>query len=205
MLTVRYIFDDARNPLATGRFLAGAIFDVPSRNNNLGVTYTRNISSRFTNEARFNFSRLFVSFGDTTSLPGPSIQFSGTRSLASGASSLSFGTQNNLPQSRKVDVYQAQDTLISTIGNHKCENWSRYSPSGSKQLLLAKLSWSIYFYRKQPYSNFPPARVRVRFRPEHRWLLLPALRVRDLERRRLKTFCSADRAESILRVAIQIF
>lgn len=118
LLTVRYIFDDARNPLATGSFNAGAIFDVPSRNNNLGVTYTRSISSKFTNEARFNFSRLNVTFGDTTSLTGPRIQFSGTRAVSAGLSSLSFGTANNLPQSRKVDVYQAQDTLISTIGNH---------------------------------------------------------------------------------------
>jgi hypothetical protein len=118
LVSVRYIFDDSRNPLATGDFRAGAIFDVPSRNNNLGVTYTRNISSRFTNQARFNFSRLFVSFGDTSSNPGPRIQFAGTRSLAPSTFSQSFGSPNNLPQSRKVDVYQVQDTLISTLGNH---------------------------------------------------------------------------------------
>lgn len=118
LLSVRYIYDSTRFPVATGRFLAGAIFDVPSKNNNLGVTYTRNISSKFTNVGRFNFSRLDVSFGDTSSLPGPGIQFSGTRAVTGGLGSLSFGTQNNLPQSRKVDVYQLQDTLISTLGNH---------------------------------------------------------------------------------------
>jgi len=119
LLSVRYIHDSSRFPLATGRFLAGAIFDVPSKNNNIGVTYTRNISSRFTNESRFNFSRLDVKFGDPNgTLPGPGIQFSGTRAVTAGLSSLSFGTQNNLPQSRKVDVYQLQDTLISTLGNH---------------------------------------------------------------------------------------
>lgn len=116
-LQIRYIFDNARNPLATGRALAGAIFDVPARNNNLGATYTRQISSKYTNEARFNFSRLNVSFGDTSTKPGPSIGFTGTRDLNSD-SSLTFGTQNNLPQSRKVDVYQLQDTLISTLGDH---------------------------------------------------------------------------------------
>lgn len=116
-LSIRYIYDNARFPLATGRFLAGAIFDVPSKNNNLGVTYTRNISSTYTNEARFNFSRLDVQFGDTSTKPGPSIGFAGTRDLNFDLS-LTFGTQNNLPQSRKVDVYQFQDTLISTFGNH---------------------------------------------------------------------------------------
>ncbi len=119
LLTVRYIYDDARFPTATGRFTAGAIFDIPSTNNNLGVTYTRNFSARFTNEARFNFSRLDVKFGDPTGdLPGPGIQFAGNRAVTNGLSSLTFGTQNNLPQSRKVDVYQLQDTVISTLGNH---------------------------------------------------------------------------------------
>jgi len=118
-LSVRYIKDDARFPLATGRFTAGAIFDVPSKNNNLGLTYTRNISAKFTNEARFNFSRLDVKFGDPTGdLPGPGIAFAGNRSLAGGTFSLTFGTQNNLPQSRKVDVYQVQDTLFANLGNH---------------------------------------------------------------------------------------
>jgi len=115
-LTARYIFDDSRNPLAVGNILAGAAFDVPSKNNNLGVTYTRTISARTTNEARFNFSRLDVKFGDTNNLPGPGISFSGTRDLNFNLS-LNFGTPNNLPQSRVVDVYQFQDTIITTRGN----------------------------------------------------------------------------------------
>jgi outer membrane receptor protein involved in Fe transport len=117
-LTLRYIFDDDDFPIATGRALAGALFDVPSRNNNLGVAYTRFLSPRFVNEARFNFSRLSVEFGDPEgTLPGPGIQFSGTRDLQFNFS-LTFGTQNNLPQSRTVDVWQEQDTVSATIGNH---------------------------------------------------------------------------------------
>lgn len=117
-LTARYIFDNDENPgAATGRILAGAAFAVPSRNNNLGVTYTRILTPRISNEFRFNFSRLNVSFGDTNSRPGPEISFNGTRNEFSDLSS-TFGTQNNLPQSRKVDVYQVQDNLSTTIGNH---------------------------------------------------------------------------------------
>ena len=91
---------------------------VPSKNNNLGTTYTRLISSRFTNEARFNFSRLDVRFGDPNNLPAPGISFSGQRDVVGNFSSLAFGTANNLPQSRKVDVYQEQDTFSSSLGNH---------------------------------------------------------------------------------------
>ncbi len=113
----RYIFDDADFPLATGRFVAGALFAVPSRNNNLGVTYTRQISNNMVNEARFNFSRLDVSFGDTSVASGPGTAFTGTRDRFNNLQN-AFGTPNNLPQSRKVDVYQFQDTVASTIGNH---------------------------------------------------------------------------------------
>jgi len=119
VLSGRYIFDDTEFPLATGRFTAGAVFDVPSRNNNIGVTYTRTLSSRWVNEARFNFSRLDLLFGDPNApLPAPSIGFTGTRDLEGNLTALTFGTQNNLPQSRLVDVWQEQDTISATLGNH---------------------------------------------------------------------------------------
>jgi hypothetical protein len=117
----RYIFDDSKFPLQGGRFLGGFFYDVPSRNNNLGVTYTRTLNSRSVNEARFNFSRLDVQFGDTSQNPGPGITFAGTRSLASaftGGVLTAFGALNNIPQSRVVDVYQFQDTVSQTLGNH---------------------------------------------------------------------------------------
>ena len=119
VVSIRYIYDNTKFPLVVGRALAGALFDEPSQNNNLGVTYTRNISSRTVNEARFNFSRLNVLFGDPNGTkPGPGIQFLNQRDLVFNFNSLTFGTQNNLPQSRKVDVYQEQDTVSATRGNH---------------------------------------------------------------------------------------
>ncbi len=120
-LNVRYIYDRTRfpNTPVTGSFLSGAFFDVPSRNNNLGITYNRLINSKITNEARFNFSRLDVRFGDPTgTLPAPGITFRNQRDVAGNFSSLGFGTANNLPQSRLVDVYQEQDTVSTSLGNH---------------------------------------------------------------------------------------
>lgn len=119
MIVGRYIFDDTKFPLAVGTFTAGSLLDVPSRNNNLGITYTRNMSSNTVNEARFNFSRLFVSFGDTSAaIQPPSISFAATNQVPFGNLSQGFGLANNLPQSREVDVYQYQDTLSTTMGNH---------------------------------------------------------------------------------------
>ena len=117
-LNTRYIYDHDENPApATGRFLAGAAFGVPSRTNNFGISLTR-LGSKWTNEARFNFSRLNVTFGDTSTRPGPEISFGSSQRDLFFNFGLTFGTQNNLPQSRKVDVYQYQDTMSSTIGNH---------------------------------------------------------------------------------------
>lgn len=115
----RYIFDDTKFPIATGSATAGNLLDVPSRNNNLGITYTRTISSNTVNEARFNFSRLFVTFGDTAAaIQPPSISFSQSNQVPFGNLAQGFGPANNLPQSRKVDVFQYQDTVSTTMGNH---------------------------------------------------------------------------------------
>ncbi|MFP5264605.1 MAG: TonB-dependent receptor domain-containing protein [Blastocatellia bacterium] len=117
-LTGRYIYDHDENPLVTGRFTAGAIFDVPSRNHNLGLLYTHTFSPRWINEAAFNFSRLFVRFGDPNgALPGPGISFSGTINQF-GNLGLAFGTQNNLPQDRLVNTFQVKDTVGATLGTH---------------------------------------------------------------------------------------
>ncbi|MCU0240314.1 MAG: hypothetical protein MUC29_12815 [Pyrinomonadaceae bacterium] len=105
--------------MAAGGALSGATFDIPSKNNNLGVTYTRLINSNTTNEARFNFSRLDVKFGDPNGArSGPSIGFAGQRDRQGNTASLGFGTAANLPQSRVVDVYQVQNTFATQIGNH---------------------------------------------------------------------------------------
>ncbi len=117
-LVGRYIFDDTKFPIASGTALTGALVDVPSRNNNLGITYTRTISSSLVNEARFNFSRLFVTFGDTSKPGTPSIAFAGTNQVPFGNLSTGFGLSNTFPQSRTVDVFQYQDTVSATVGNH---------------------------------------------------------------------------------------
>jgi outer membrane receptor protein involved in Fe transport len=149
---VRYIFDNTRFPLVTGRFLAGAVFDIPSRNNNLGVTYTRTLSPRFVNEARFNFSRLNVKFGDPDAqLPGPGIQFAGTRNLNFDLS-LTFGTPNNLPQSRLVDVYQYQDTISATFGTHATKFGADIRQQKVKNFFLPNFLGTYTFNGGNPFG-----------------------------------------------------
>jgi hypothetical protein len=119
-LSVRFIYDNSSFPLSSGNSLTGSAFDTPTKNINLGTTYTRLFNSNNTNEARFSFSRLDVKFGDPTAdRPAPGIGFAGgNRDRAGSSNSLAFGTANNLPQSRIVDVYQFQDTFGTQLGNH---------------------------------------------------------------------------------------
>jgi hypothetical protein len=117
----RFIFDRNSFPIGlTGSgSVAGGRLDYRDRTANFGVTYTRTISSRTVNEARYNYSNLFVTFGDTTATTIPNILFSGgTSNLAGGINNLNFGTDASFPQSRRVVTNQLQDTVSTTLGNH---------------------------------------------------------------------------------------
>jgi hypothetical protein len=119
VITARYIYDRTLSPLgAGGSTIAGSREDYADRTNNLGVTYTRTLSSASINEARFNYSNLFVTFGNTGQVTQPNIAFSGTANVGGSGLNQSFGTDPSFPQSRRVITYQFQDTLSTTRGNH---------------------------------------------------------------------------------------
>ncbi|MFL6228053.1 MAG: carboxypeptidase regulatory-like domain-containing protein [Pyrinomonadaceae bacterium] len=152
-LSLRYIFDRNTFPIATGRFLAGALFDVPSKNNNLGATYTRTISSRMVNEARFAFSRLDVKFGDPAGpKPAPGFTLSGNADF-SGDIGLTFGTQNTFPQSRTVDTYQWQDTISQTVGNHALKYGADIRYQKVNNFFLPNFLGTYTFVGSNPYSS----------------------------------------------------
>jgi hypothetical protein len=98
--------------------VAGGRLDYRDRTANFGVTYTRTLSSRTVNEARYNYSNLFVTFGDTAATTIPNILFSGGTASLAGGLNLNFGTDASFPQSRRVVTNQLQDTVSTTIGNH---------------------------------------------------------------------------------------
>jgi outer membrane receptor protein involved in Fe transport len=119
-ITGRYIFDDADNPNAIDRFLAGRPISVPSRSHNIGLTYTRTLSANWVNQARFNYSIADVKFGDRQNLEQfpPNVNFAGAPQDLFNNGGLDFGTSTVFPQARVVKVWQVQDTMTSTLGNH---------------------------------------------------------------------------------------
>ena len=123
-LAFRYVFDNQRfnNQFPTagsgGSPFAGFEVDVPSRVQNFFFNYTRSISSRLTNEARFGFGRFnanFVARDPQVAASGPVFSFTGA-GLGQGITSI--GLPFTFPQGRLFNNYQIQDTISYTAGNH---------------------------------------------------------------------------------------
>jgi len=118
-LAFRYVYDRQRfnNQFPTGSF-PGFEIDVPSLVQNFYFNYTRNISSRLTNEARFGYGRFDVEFAardPQVAAGGPVFSFTGG-GLGQGITSV--GLPSGFPQGRFFNNYQIQDTLSYTAGSH---------------------------------------------------------------------------------------
>ena len=123
-LAFRYVLDDQlfNNQFPTsgsgGSPFPGFEVDVPSRTQNFFFNYTRSLSTRLTNEARFGYGRFNVEFAPRSAQGGdngPIFSFSGA-GLGQGITSV--GLPSIFPQGRLFDNYQIQDTLAYTVGNH---------------------------------------------------------------------------------------
>lgn len=116
----RYLYqkDETAGGAAAG--VNGFFGDVPSRSQQIGVTAIYQLSPRATNEVRFNYSRLRVSFGggSTSNIPGAgnADQAFGFYNLPSGF--IDVGPATNLPQGRINDNYQFLDNFSISLGKH---------------------------------------------------------------------------------------
>lgn len=123
-LAFRYLFDRQRfnNQFPTvasgGSPFPGFEIDVPSLGQNFFFNYTRNISTKLINEARFGYGRFRADFAPRDlqgADNGPLFIFSGA-GLGQGITSV--GLPSGFPQGRLFNNYQIQDTLSLTAGNH---------------------------------------------------------------------------------------
>ncbi|MGI9036248.1 MAG: carboxypeptidase regulatory-like domain-containing protein [Pyrinomonadaceae bacterium] len=90
--------------------------DVPSLVQNFYTSYTRNFSSRLTNEFRFGIGSTNVLFAPRNAAigqSGASVSFSG-QGLNTGISGV--GLSASFPQGREFKNYQFQDTVTYTVG-----------------------------------------------------------------------------------------
>jgi len=119
-IAFRHVFDEQafNNQFPGGSPFPGFEIDVPSRVQNFYANYTRNLSTRTTNEFRFGYGRFNVEFTPRdrqVGVAGPVFTFSGA-GLGQGITAV--GLPSGFPQGRLFNNYQFQDTISHTAGNH---------------------------------------------------------------------------------------
>lgn len=126
----RYLFQDSTFRNGIGQ-VNGFTGDVLGRSQNIGLNWSRQVSSRSVNEFRFSYQRIIADFGGgceglTGCIPGPAdvgttftnLTFGNIRGNNTGAALLGVGPAVGVPQGRLVQVYQFVDNLSLTMGRH---------------------------------------------------------------------------------------
>lgn len=133
-VTARYLFNRNNtfdtNSSGTSAAAAGWTNNVPALSQDMLVSWTHNLSSRMVNEARASFGRLNVVFGGG---PNPLLPVAGgltnafTNITFQTGNGLTMGPATNIPQSRLVNTWQAQDNWQYVMGKHSFKagvNWT---------------------------------------------------------------------------------
>ncbi len=144
-ISVRYIADKQLFANQFPTIFAGYQVDVPSFIQNTYLGYTRNISPKIINEARFGFGRFNVIFAPPNSNfdQGPTIAFSGG-GLGRGITGV--GLSSSFPQGRIFNNFQLQDTITDTVGNHTLRFGFDLNKQLSKQFVPINLRGGITFF-----------------------------------------------------------
>jgi outer membrane receptor protein involved in Fe transport len=169
-LMVHYFIDDEKTTNADS-FATGAdgyVIDLPSRGQQVGADWTRNLSSFFDNQVRFNWSRLWVFFqggntGCTTTAPTgcpPAITF-GDGTLDNPFSGLAYGVATNDPQGRQNDYYQVQDNANKVIGRHQIKFGGEFTRQTSPNPFLPTYNGSYTYNTFNDFIANTPARVAI--------------------------------------------
>jgi hypothetical protein len=163
----RYIFNRGNNfNNDFGDAAAGYPVSVPALSQAILVGWTHNLSSHMVNEARVSFNRLNVDFGTNTIGTVPSAAQVGQAAArvtfrfpsaflpqATADTDINFpnigllpiGTATNLPQSRIVNTWQAQDNWNLVMGKHTFKAGVNYTFQRSPNVFLPALNGAFRF------------------------------------------------------------
>jgi hypothetical protein len=163
----RYIYQRATflNADSFGTAAAGYPANVPSRTHGLGVSWTRTITSRMVNEARFNWGQLEVQFGGNgignTTPPMSDIDQALARITFSDTSLLGFGPATNAPQGRIVKTMQLQDNWSYFLGKHQLKAGVNYTYQHSPNRFLPNLNSAWRFANLGALGDNVPNRITI--------------------------------------------
>jgi hypothetical protein len=145
----RYLFNRGNNfNVDFGDGAAGYPVSVPALSQAILVGWTHNLSSRMVNELRVGFNRLNVDFGGNTLGSVPTADQVGTavsRITFRAPGFLSVGTATNLPQSRIVNTWQAQDNWNFVMGKHTLKAGVNYTFQRSPNVFLPNINGAFQF------------------------------------------------------------
>jgi hypothetical protein len=148
-ITARYLYNRQNFFNGTGTGSSGWIGNVPALSQGQLVSWTHNISPRMINEARVSFSRLGVEFGGGFNpfLPdaGHLDQALANITFQTG-NGLAIGPATNLPQSRLVNTWQAQDNWNYVLGKHSFKAGVNWTYQRSPNVFLPLINGGYRFF-----------------------------------------------------------
>jgi len=155
-IAFRYVLDDQafNNQFQNDSPFPGFEVDVPSRVQNFYANYTRNLSTRATNEFRFGYGRFNVQFAPRdrqVGEAGPVFLFTGA-GLGQGITSI--GLPSVFPQGRLFNNYQLQDTISYTAGDHTLRFGADLNVQRSKQGIPFNSRGTLIFAGGGGFNSF---------------------------------------------------
>lgn len=148
-----------------GGAAAGYPANVPSKNQQFGLSWTHTFSSRTINEVRLNFGRETVEFGSNTiGNTVPNQQQIGSalaRISFSDPSLLGFGPNTASPQGRIVNTYQVQDNLNYLIGRHQIKAGANFTYQRSPNIFLPTFNGNWNYTDWSGFANNVPNSITV--------------------------------------------
>jgi hypothetical protein len=165
----RYYFNRGNNFNAassgTGLAAAGYPNNVTALSQLTLGSWTHNFSAHMVNEARVGYGRLNVDFGgnqigNTVPTAENLLQAPANVSFNSGTL-LGFGPATNIPQSRLVNTWQAQDNWNYVLGKHSFKAGVNWTYQRSPNVFLPAVNGQFRFTNWSSYFTDVPNRVQV--------------------------------------------
>ena len=156
-LTVRYLFNKLKYENQFPTVFDGFEVDSPTLIHNLYASYTRVFAPNFTNELRFGYGFMNLQFAprnEAVGREGAEVAFSGT-GLGRGITSV--GLNRLIPQGRKFNNFQFQDTITYTTGNHTFRAGADLNFQRNKILIPLNTRGSLIFTNTEEIAGTQPA------------------------------------------------
>ena len=144
----RYLFNRNNFFNLSDNGAAGWVFNEPALSQAILTSWTHNFSPRMVNETRLSFSRLGVVFGGGLNAGEPiagDLAQAFTNIAFQTGGFLGMGPATNLPQSRLVNTWQAQDNWNYVLGKHSLKAGVNWTYQRSPNIFLPDINGAYRF------------------------------------------------------------